>query len=984
MSNESHSGKSKATSPFPEMEKEVLNFWGKGNIFKKSVEKKAPLGEYTFFDGPPFATGMPHYGHIVASVIKDAVPRYWTMKGYKVVREWGWDCHGLPVENLAEKELNFKSKTDIEQYTVDRFNNYCESIVLRYAYDWKGIINRIGRWVDMENGYKTMDAKYMESVWWVFKSLWDKGLIYQGYKPLQICPRCGTVLANFEVAQGYKEVTDITATVKFKVEDKQDTYILAWTTTPWTLIGNVALAIGKDIIYASAHEIDEDGNVAKKTIIASEKYFEDLIAKGRKIKIEDTFEGKKLEGLRYEKLFPYFSNIDYNENGWQVYAADFVTTDEGTGVVHIAPAFGEDDLNLKELKKLPFVQHVDKNGRIIAKVIDFAGAEVKPKDAPSEFDKKIISILKKRGALFASEKYAHSYPHCWRCDTPLLNYATDSWFVKVTAIKDKMVANNAQINWVPKSIKEGRFGKWIAQSRDWAISRNRYWGSPLPVWVCDSCKKTLVVGSQKELEKASGVKLSNLHKHVVDKISWKCSCGGTLKRVPEVLDCWFESGSMPYAQLHYPFENKDRFEKGFPANFIAEGIDQTRGWFYSLLVLSTALFNKPPFKNVIVNGIVLAANGQKMSKRLKNYPDPSEIFEKYSVDALRYYLLTSPVLMAEDLNFSEDGVRDGVRKVEMLLWNVYTFYAMYNSDEKPEIAEPNSSNILDKWILARLDELVREVTNGMDNYTIPKAIRPIEGFINDLSSWYIRRSRVRFKGEDKKDKEAALATTRYVLVTLAKVLAPFMPFIAEQIWQKVTGNNFADENKSVHLESWPEVAKKPSEENLKAIEAMEQTRKVVELVMVKRKKSGFKVRQPLSAVESNAPLDEDHAGLIKDEANIKHYVLSAGTGNYALKMGDISVKLNTELTPELLKEGAKRELVHFINGIRKEKKATRHDQITIGWESNSEIIKGVFADFAEELKKETGTKEIKNAIIDREKAIKTKINEEGITLEIKF
>ena len=987
MANNTKKQKPGGFNPFPKMEEEVLEFWEKNKIFEKSVDREAENGEYVFYDGPPFATGLPHYGHLVASIMKDAVPRYWTMKGYRVERRWGWDCHGLPIENLAEKELGLEDKTDIEKYGVAKFNEYCSSIVLRYAEEWKKTIRRIGRWVDMENDYKTMDSNYTESIWWVIKSLWEKDLLYRGHKSMHMCPRCGTTLSNFEVTLGYKDIKDLSATAKFELVDEPGTYILAWTTTPWTLIGNVALAVGSNIDYALVEVADKNMSgsnpseagktklnpAMQKVIIAKNRIEEIFTKQGDEYKILEEFKGSALFGKSYQPLFDYFSkdeNLENKENGWKVFTGDFVSTEDGTGVVHIAPAFGEDDLNLGKEYNLPWAQHVDGAGRFTKEVKDWSGEEVKPKDDVKATDKKIIEWLKENNKLFASDEYAHSYPHCWRCDTPLLNYATDSWFVRVTKFRDKLVAANQAVSWVPEHIKNGRFGKWLEQARDWAISRNRYWGAPLPVWLCDKCDEMKVIGSRAELKEFSGVEADDLHKQFVDEVTWDCKCGGKMKRIPEVLDCWFESGSMPYAQEHYPFENKEKFEAIFPAQFIAEGLDQTRGWFYSMIVLATALFDKSSYKNVIVNGIVLAEDGQKMSKRLNNYPDPSDLFEQYSVDALRYYLLSSPVLIAENLNFSEQGVLETLRKVEMLLWNVYKFYAMYAGD-KEQISKPDSDNILDKWILSKLFKLIQEVEKQMDAYTIPKAVRPIGDFINDLSTWYIRRSRDRFKGSDEKDKEAALKTTAFVLSELCKTMSPFMPFLAEQVWQKVNNINFDEENRSVHLETWPELGDTDEE----ILNKMEEVGKLVELGLAKRDEHSIKVRQPLAKMEAEnvgIELGKDYLELIKDEVNVKEVIVSKGSDN-------TSVKLDTELTAELKAEGIKREVVRFINALRKQAGMTINDEAIVYWVSDDSELSNIIEDQKEYIMKDTLTSVMnQEKKEDVEKTKEVKVN--GISL----
>ncbi|MEA3295571.1 MAG: isoleucine--tRNA ligase [Patescibacteria group bacterium] len=1124
---------------FPEMEKQVLDFWKKAKTFEKSVEKQAPNRSYVFYDGPPFATGLPHYGHIVANVMKDVVPRYYTMRGYRVERRWGWDCHGLPIENLAEKELGLKNKKDIEKIGIEKFNTHCRSIVMRYADEWKKIIKRIGRWVDMENDYKTMDMDYMESIWRVFKQLWDKGFIYEGYKAMHICPRCGTTLSNFEVTLNYKDIKDISATAKFKLKypvgktgrgvgalvyndknevlllrrnengrrktwampggkvDKGETfkealkrevmeelgveivsaepfvakpdifegrlfetvcfkvkikgepavmeknkvdklewfsfddlpevnyppsrdaleiykqnkelfyfdidmskslsavYILAWTTTPWTLPGNVALVAGDSIKYQIVSiKGKEDFYVLAKDRVSE-------IFKDKEFKILNEIHGNELVGLEYEPLFDYYfekQDLKNKENGWKIYNADFVNTEEGTGIVHIAPAFGEDDMELGKKYKLPFVQHIDFNGKIKNEIKDFAGLEVKPENDLQETDRKIIDYLKSANKLFSEQEYEHSYPHCWRCDTCLLNYATDSWFVKVADIKDNLIKNNENINWIPEHIKYGRFGKWLEQARDWAISRNRYWGSSLPVWKCSDkeCGNIKVVGSVEELEKLSSQKIQDLHRPDIDEIKFKCEkCGKIMTRIPEVFDCWFESGAMPYAQEHYPFENKEKFEKNFPADFIAEGVDQTRGWFYVLHILATALEIKgktsSAFKNVIVNGMVLAEDGKKMSKRLNNYPDPAELFEKYSVDALRYYLLCSPVFIAENLNFSEDGVKEALKKIEMILWNVYKFYAMYANENlelinkecaeegKEQNLEFENSNVLDKWIICRLNQLIKETTENMEKYNLPKAARPVEGFINDLSTWYLRCSRARFKSENKEEKKTAIKTMRFALLELSKIMAVFMPFISEQIWQKITQNNFQDINKSVHLEKWPV----SGDVDADILRKMELVRKIVEMGLSERDKNKISLAQPLNKLKIKLKnkeilIDDEYIELIKNEINIKQAEIC-----FDSSIQDIEVELDIELTAELKQEGIKRKIIRLINATRKQAKMTIQDRAVVYFETDDKDIKEVIQKYKKDILKAVLADDIIEGIdnnFDFEK--QSQINEKKICLAI--
>ncbi len=938
-------------------EKEILKYWDEHGCFEKSISSRPEKKPYHFYDGPPFATGLPHYGHIVASLMKDVVPRFWTMNGFRVERKWGWDCHGLPIENIIEQELKLNSKKDIENYGVDKFNEACRATVLKYAGEWKKTIKRLGRWVDMEHDYKTMDLSYMESVWWVFKQLWDKKLVYKGHKAMHICPRCVTPLSNFEVTQGYKEVKDISATVKFKLKNDKQTYILAWTTTPWTLPGNVLLAVGKDIRY---WKLEING---EKYIVAADRA--EKVLDGKEYKKVGEVSGKDLVGLEYEPLFPYFKDTS---NAFRVVAGDFVTTQEGTGVVHIAPAFGDDDYKVGQKEGIPLVQHVSMDGRFVEEVLDFAGQEVKPREQPTATDVEIIKWLAHNNKLFSKEKLEHSYPHCWRCDTPLLNYATSSWFVKVMEMKDELLANNNKINWVPEHIKEGRFGLWLEGARDWAVSRNRFWGTPLPVWESED-GEALCVGSVAELVELSGVKITDLHKHIVDKLEIKRG-GKVYRRIPEVLDCWFESGSMPYGQMHYPFENKKKFEAGFPAEFIAEGQDQTRGWFYTLHVLATALTHgknpaipvkktTPAFNNVIVNGIVLAEDGKKMSKRLKNYPEPDLLLEKYGADAVRYYLVTSPVMEAENLNFSEAGVREMYNKVVNTLWNVVEFYKMYaGENHKSQITNHKSDNVLDKWILTKLNLLVKEVTTGMLEYKLVKASRPILDFITELSQWYVRRSRDRFKStsaEASADKGQAIATLGHVLLTLSKVMAPFTPFMAEKIYLELGGSE-----ESVHLEKWPAFAKATAGE-ARVLEEMVMARKVVELGLSARAEAGLKVKQPLASLNVSSKLREEIKKIIAEELNVKKVgdkKTKDETGWLVKEEGGIKVALDTRITDELKKEGLARELVRAINQLRKDQNLTVKDVIKVEYWTEDKILQEVFKDFGEEIKKSALAKEL--------------------------
>jgi len=1094
---------------FPEMEKNVLEFWKENKVFEESMED-GNRPTFSFYDGPPFATGLPHYGHVVASLIKDVVPRFWTMKGNKVDRRWGWDCHGLPVENLIEKELGIENKQAIEDMGVDKFNAACCGSVLRYADEWKEFIPRVGRWVDMENDYKTMDWKFTESIWWVFSEIYKKGLVYESYKSMHMCPRCETTLANFEVTQGYKDITDLSATVKFKLTKESaekilgasakintppapsqegnnaeasedisgDVFVLAWTTTPWTLPGNVALAVGEEIEYVLVKVFDgwdkdksplysyvilaksvfdeafnesfsykfykkwcEQGDDALANIenlyesvknkskydislykdlknVKKENLFdlvkgvyeerchmndfcvkllnpygagaEPLITTGFPLKV---FKGSVLKYFSYEPIFDYYSkkeDLENRENGWKIYAGKFVTTEEGTGIVHIAPAFGEDDMNLARENKLPFVQHVSRNGKYTMDFIDGLseddkkffidkendkGLTVKPRKKsindkePSEADIKMVDYLEKENTLFFSKKYSHSYPHCWRCDTPLLNYASSSWFVEVTKIKDDLIKNNQQVNWVPGYIKDGRFGKWLEDARDWAISRSRFWGAALPIWRCEDCGEIEVIGSTTELiEKADPETIVNitkdgkefdLHKPYIDKIKIKCpKCGKSMNIVGDVFDCWFESGSMPYAQLHYPFENKEKFEKSYPADFIAEGIDQTRGWFYTLMVLSTALFNKPAFKNVIVNGIALAEDGQKMSKSLKNYPDPNLILQKYGADSLRYYLLTTPVMKAEDLRFSEKGVDEVLKKFVLTLWNTYSFLVMNVEMSKIEKAEiikfEGSDNLLDKWILSELNLLIVEVDKEMQNYDLVKASRPLKDFVDKLSNWYLRRSRKRFVSDDAQDKLAAYRTLHYVLVTFSKVMAPFMPFLSDEIFRNLS------DKKSVHLEVFPEVSVEGLNDELSV--QMDLVRNVVTLGLAVRAQNRLKVRMPLATLEIQKEgieaLDGELIEILKEELNIKEVkivnAIALREGWGVSPEGMIRVALDITLTEDLEVEGLSREIIRQIQSMRKNAGYQRDDVVNVRYEMSEDASKlqKMFEKFTEEIKGE--------------------------------
>lgn len=934
----------------PQTEEEILKFWDENKTFQKSLDIRKESPVYSFFDGPPFATGTPHYGHIVASTIKDVVPRYWTMRGYYVERTWGWDCHGLPIENIAEKSLNISHKKQILELGVDKFNEVCRSKVLDYVKEWETVIRRLGRWADMKNSYKTMDLSYMESVWWVFRQLWDQDLIYEGYRSMHICPRCETTLSQSEVSEGYKDIKDLSVIAKFhlkpnqtwgknKYKTKDSAYVLAWTTTPWTLIGNVALAVGKDIKY-SALRVD---GVEELLILASEQISE--LFKDQKIEIvHENITGDELVGLEYEPLFDYYakdSKTANRENGWKIYAADFVSTGDGTGIVHIAPAFGEDDMNLGKEKNLPFVQHVGMDGVIRKEAGEFFGMNVKPIDDVQKTDVAIIKYLASNSLLFKKEQYLHSYPHCWRCETPLINYATSSWFVNILKIKEEMLTLAKDVNWSPNYIKKGRFGKWLEGSRDWSISRQRFWASVIPIWRCEKCDEIKVMGSVKELEELSGTKITDLHKHMVDPITFSCSkCDGTMKRIPDVLDTWFDSGTMPYAEIHYPFENEAKFDKSFPAEFIAEGQDQTRAWFYYLHVIATAIKHKPAYKNVIVNGIVLAEDGKKMSKRLQNYPDPSKMFDKYGADVMRFYLMSSPVVQAENLNFAEAEMAEVSRGMFRMLWNSYSFFVLYANidDWKHDENSVDSENILDKWIISELNTLIKEANLGMEKYDLVRTSRLFPKFIDNLSNWYIRRSRKRFwKSESDSDKNCAYETLYFVLVELSKLIAPFTPFISEEIYKNLTNKE------SVHLADYPTV----SEEKINAAlnDEMKRTRQIIELGLSERSKLGIKVRQPLQSIAYGGDkLDVDFEKIIIDEVNVKEVNCE--------KIDESKVVLDAKITPALEAEGMARELTRNIQSLRKSAGFEVENRIKLYYFSDSEDLISLMSKFGDSISHE--------------------------------
>lgn len=1017
----------------PQLEQDLVKYWQENNIFQKSIQKNKDNPKFTFFDGPPFANGLPHYGHLLAMSLKDSVTRYQTMQGKYVPRTNGWDCHGLPVEYEIEKETGITGQKAIKEYGIDNFNKLCKDSVFKYTGQWQEMFHRIARWADESQTYATLDNNYMESIWWVFKQIWDKGLVYEGYRPMHISPLLETPLSNFEVSLAYKDVTDLSLTAKFKLSDDalakikqegKEIYVLAWTTTPWTLPGNVALAFGKDIKYVLVQH-EETLYILAEELIS--KVFKDSEEAPQ---VLQTINQEDLVNTHYQPVFDYYKQEDLEGKYCTIQTADFVTTESGTGIVHIATMFGEDDFYLGEEKGLAKILHVGMDGKFLDNIKGYEGKFVKGQDL------NISHELEERGLLFSKENYRHSYPHCWRTDAPLLNYTTKSFFIKVTDVKDRLIENNKQINWQPSHIQQGRFGKWLEGARDWSISRNRFWGCPIPIWESVTTGEKICIGSIEELQKLSKGKLPldadgklDLHKPYIDDIIlYSPTDGSEMKRIPDVFDCWFESGSMPYAQLHYPFENKDLFEKNFPADFIAEGQDQTRGWFYTLHVLSTILFDKPAFKNVICTGMLLAKDGQKLSKSKRNYPEPSYLFEQKGVDALRLFLYQSNVPLAESTRFSDDHVDEIMKKFSLTLWNTYSFFITYANIDKFSKEDVNLDNLkdfheLDRFIIAKLHQLIQETTEQMDEYNLPKASRPIIEFVDILSNWYIRRSRRRFwKSENDTDKFQAFSTLYYVLENLSRLIAPFTPFIADSIYQNLT------QEESVHLASWPKLEPKMIDQEL--IQKMDLARDIINTGHSLRSQSKIKVRQPLQLVTIATPSQENKEHLtslldvIQEELNVKQVELIDSADEFVTKTvkpnakklgptlghkmkeiifaarenqfeikGDqieiagetldlnenfevqyeakpdtladstngIAVILDTHLTDELIQEGLVRDIIRYIQEFRKEADLNVDDHINLYIHTEDESLNQAITNFADVIREETLTEELQQS-----------------------
>ena len=1000
---------------FVGMEKDIANLWKERNIIKKNFDMNQDGEYFTFYDGPPTANGKPHVGHILTRVMKDIIPRYKVMKGYKVIRKAGWDTHGLPVELEIEKKLGISGKQQIEEYGVEKFVKECKSSVFTYVSMWEKMTNQIGYWVDMENPYVTYHNDYIESVWWALKQMWDKGLLYEGHKVMPYCPRCGTALSSHEVAQGYKDVSDLTCIAKFKVVGEENKYILAWTTTPWTLPSNLALCVNKAYTYIEAKVGDEVYILAK-----------DLADKvlGEDYEIVKEFKGEELLGVKYEQLMP-FAKVE--GKAFEVIHGDYVTLTDGTGIVHIAPAYGEDDSFVAKKNGITFVNLVDKEGKFVDEVTPWAGKFVK------KCDESICNWLEENNKLFKKERHMHSYPHCWRCDTPLLYYPKESWFVAMTTLRDKLIENNNKIHWYPDNIRTGRFGKFLENVIDWGISRDRYWGTPLPIWTCE-CGHQECIGSIAEL-KEKGIDVPEdieLHKPYIDNVYLKCpKCGKSMKRAKEVIDCWFDSGSMPFAQLHYPFENKELFEKNYPAQFISEAVDQTRGWFYTLLAISTAIFDKASFENCIVLGHVLDKKGLKMSKHKGNVVDPFDVLGSVGADATRwhFYTASAPWLPTR---FSVEDVADSQRKFLSTLWNVYSFYVLYAELDKfnpLEYKDFKSENVMDKWIMSKLNTLVKDVDVKLNSYDITSAALAIENFTDELSNWYVRRNRARYWSETLTDDKIGAYVTLYnTLVTLSKVAAPFVPFITEEIYQNLVVSLDENAEESIHLCHWPKVDETAIDKNLE--KEMDLAYTIVKLGRSARNGANIKNRQPLSKMlVSTDSLPKYYGDIIKDELNIKEVDFGAdlsqhvnfeikpnlpvlgkaygkmipairkeiasknqmelaqkiksggtetinvngteielnsenllvtmqGIGGYAFAgEGEIGVVLDTHITDELREEGHVREIISKIQNMRKEKGFEVADKINL-YVADNDMLISVIEKFKDTIKKDTLTVEI--------------------------
>jgi isoleucyl-tRNA synthetase len=899
---------------FPEMEMSVLRLWKERDTFHRSLKQREGRPAFVFYEGPPTANNLPGIHHVLARALKDLFPRYKTMKGFFVDRKAGWDTHGLPVEIEVEKQLKMTGKQDIEKYGVEAFNKLCRENVFEYIDQFAEVTERMGYWVDLDQAYRTLDTPYMESVWWILKQIWDKELLYQGFKVVPYCPRDQTPLSSHELAQGYRDDTeDPSVYVKFELEDEPKTFFLAWTTTPWTLPGNVALAVGLDIPYVRVRQGDEHLILAKARLVVLQGEYA----------VEADVDARSLLGKRYKPLYRY---LVPDKPAFFVVDADFVSVEDGTGIVHTAAAYGVDDLELCQRKGIPVRHVVDLQGKFRPEVEPFAGLFVK------KADPKIIADLTQRGLMYRAETIRHTYPFCWRCGTPLLYYALTSWFIKTTAVKDQLLRNNGQINWIPPHVGTGRMGHWLETLVDWSLSRWRYWGTPLPIWVCDKCDHQRCIGSVAEL----GLTLKDdLHRPFIDRVTLPCEkCDGQMRRVADLIDVWFDSGSMPVAQYHYPFENTELFAKRFPADYIAEGLDQTRGWFFSLLAIGTILFDQPAFKNVIVNGTVLDKQGRKMSKSLKNSVDPLEVMSKYGADATRWYFF-SAVAMGNDYRFDLDAVQDVVRRFLLILWNTYGFFANY---ARLDGFEPGAAPVpvaeralLDRWLLAELGAAIAEVDKAMEAYDPPTAARRLEAFVLDLSTWYVRRSRRRFwKSESDSDKRSAYQTMYQVLIGLTQLLAPFMPFLSETMYQNLGAGTHGLPD-SVHLTDWPVAEPEWRDDELR--KEMSTVRRLVANGLAARNAAGIKVRQPLKGVRiADRPLRPALEAILLEELNIKSASYEGDGG---------ALTLDTEISDDLKLEGLARDLVRKLQELRKQSGFAVEDRIQLSYEGGGLLLQAL-------------------------------------------
>lgn len=947
-----------AKSNMAQIEERIQSAWESEKTFEKSTKQREGSEYFSFYDGPPFANGLPHYGHALASSIKDAVLRYKTMRGFYAPRRNGWDCHGLPVEYAIEKEFGVSGKKQIEDLGLDKFNAACRQSIFKYKDEWEVQLKRLGRWSDYENYYATVDSTYTESVWWALSQIHEEGLLYKGFKSTAYCPRCETPLSNFEVNDGYKDnVPDPSLFVKFKLSG-EEAYLLGWTTTPWTLPGNGAVAVNPDAVYVQVSVRNDEGD--QNLILAKERL--DALSSDN-YRVEREFKGEELVGKSYQPLFELVDakKIENKENLYKVWAADFVSTEDGTGILHVAPAFGEDDLNLSQDNDIPVLKTVDASGKLVSGI---GFDEVKGKFFKGA-DKLIIEHLTKQGLVYAAETIEHTYPFCWRCETPLMYYAISSWFIGVSTIRKQLLKTAEEISWVPQNIKNGRFGQWLEGARDWAISRNRYWGAPMPIWVNEKNENDyLVVDSFDKLRELVGdesLDLTDVHRPYIDQVVIEKD-GKTYRRVEEVLDCWFESGCMSVGQQHYPFENKDEFVSTFPADFIIEGLDQTRLWFYVQHVVATILFDRPAFTNVVVNGMIMAADGQKLSKRLKNYPPIEEVFDDEGADSLRLFLLSSTQATetADYMRFNREALKDLNRNVLGTLMNSVRFFTTYaeidNFKPSQPGTQPKSKNTVDRWILARLDETIAQSTGSADKYKIAHAIKPVIELIDDMSNWYIRRSRRRFwKSEDDADKDQAYEVLWFVLTRTSQLLAPWAPFISDHIWRELTkGTNLP---KSVHLTDWP----LSDEYDKELLEEMTRVRSYINQALSHRGEAKIKVRQPLSSLVVPKVRD-DFVDLIKDEVNV-----------HKVRFGK-SVELDTKISVQLKREGLMRDIVRQVQSARKKADLNVEDRIFLVITSDDENVNKAIDDHEDIIKTETLAKELQRK---GGYSFKTEVNVDG-------